>query len=239
MLVVGPRSVLDNVWTGHGRAVAAEPAGGREAGARARHCWPSCSATPPALDRAVEELSLSDRQAISIVRALVREPKVLILDEATSALDVETRDRLFAIVARLASEGTGVVFISHRMDEIEQLGDRITVMRSGDTVATVDRGSTSLRELVRLMTGAEHLTGEAGDRSARHNIGDEVLHARDLVLRPGARPIDFRLRAGEIVGLAGLEGHGQATFLLALRGQGGFGGAVLPAAGPGAADLAA
>ena len=169
----------------------------------------------------------------------MREPQVLILDEATSALDVETRDRLFAIVARLASEGIGVVFISHRMDEIEQLGDRITVMRSGDTVATVDRGSTSPRELVRLMTGAEHLTGDAGDRSARHDVGDEVLHARNLVLRPGARAIDFRLRAGELVGLAGLEGHGQATFLHALRGQSGFGGDVLGDGGPGTAHVAA
>ena len=226
VLVVGARSVLDNVWTGTDglwRTSTPEP----EKRRLAQELLTELLGTPPALDRAVEELSLSDRQAISIVRALAREPKVLILDEATSALDVATRDRLFAIVSRLAASGTGVVFISHRMDEIEQLGDRITVMRSGETVATVDRGSASLGDLVRLMTGAEHLTGEAGDRSARHQIGDTILEARELVLRPGAQPIEFRLGAGEIVGLAGLEGHGQATFLHALRGQTGFGGTVV------------
>ena len=83
---------------------------------------------------------------------------MLILDEATSALDVATRDRLFAMVARARRAGIGVIFISHRMDEIDEIGDRITVMRSGETVATLDRGSRPPRELVRLMTGAEHLT---------------------------------------------------------------------------------
>ena len=69
------------------------------------------------------------------MRALLREPKILILDEATSALDVATRDRLFAMIAGLAAQGVGVIFITHRMDEIEEIGDRITVMRSGETVA--------------------------------------------------------------------------------------------------------
>ena len=225
VLVVGPRSVLANVWTGTDGLVRARRSES-EKRERAKALLDELLGTAPPLDRAVEELSLSDRQAISIVRALVREPKVLILDEATSALDVATRDRLFAIVRRLASEGTGVIFISHRMDEIELLGDRITVMRSGDTVATVDRDSTTLRELVRLMTGADHLTGEAGERAARHVPGDEILHARGVQLRPGSAPIDFRLRAGELVGLAGLEGHGQTSFLLALRGEGSYAGAL-------------
>src|SRR6185437_9680408 len=92
------------------------------------------------LGMAAEELSLSDRQACGIVRALLRDPRILILDEATSALDVATRDRLFAMVGALSRQGVGVIFITHRMDEIERIGDRITVMRSGVTVGELDRG---------------------------------------------------------------------------------------------------
>jgi len=111
----------------------------------------------PLLGAVVDELSLSDRQACCIVRALLRRPRILILDEATSALDVATRDRLFALIGRLVAEGVGVVFITHRMDEIDQIGDRITVMRSGETVASLDRRSSTPQALVRLMTGADEL----------------------------------------------------------------------------------
>jgi ABC-type sugar transport system ATPase subunit len=234
VLVVGSRSVLDNVWVGTEglwRRGLPEP----ERRRRATELLEELLGTAPPLDRPVEELPLSDRQACSIVRALVREPRLLILDEATSALDVATRDRLFAIVHRLAAGGTGVLFISHRMDEVEELGDRITVMRSGETVATVDRGSTSMRELVRLMTGADHLVDSAADRAPRRAPGADVLEARGVRLRQGATPIDFHLKAGEVVGLAGLEGHGQDAFLHVLRGAARAGGEVVVAGPPPAA----
>jgi ABC-type sugar transport system ATPase subunit len=121
------------------------------------------------------------------------------------------------------------------MDEIEELGDRITVMRSGETVATVDRGSTSMRELVRLMTGADHLVDSAADRAARRAPGEGVLEARGVRLRQGAAAIDFHLRAGEVVGLAGLEGHGQDAFLHVLRGGARVEGEVLVVGPPPAA----
>src|SRR4029078_13203978 len=101
-----------------------------------------------------EELSLSDRQACGIVRALVRDPKILILDEATSALDVATRDGLFAIVGELSRRRVGVIFITHRMDEIEQIGDRITVMRSGITVAELERGDWTPQQMVGMLRGS-------------------------------------------------------------------------------------
>jgi ABC-type sugar transport system ATPase subunit len=231
VLVVGSRSVLDNIWIGteglwRGRLQEAERR------RRATELLEELLGTAPPLDRHVEELPLSDRQACSIVRALVREPRLLILDEATSALDVATRDRLFAIVHRLAAQGAAVLFISHRMDEVEELGDRITVMRSGETVATVERGAASMQELVRLMTGADHLVVESTDRSVRRELGENVLHARGVRLRPGTTPIDFELRAGELVGLAGLEGHGQDAFLHVLRGATRVEGEVLLAGPP-------
>src|SRR6185437_13533942 len=174
------------------------------------------------LSTVMEDLSLSDRQACSIVRALLRNPRILILDEATSALDVATRDRLFAIIGRLSGQGVGVIFITHRMDEITEIGDRITVMRSGDTVATLERGKWTVGELVRLMTGSDRLAeqGREEAESLATRRGGVVLSARGLRLRPGGEPIDVEVRAGELVGVAGLEGHGQTEFLEALWGAG-------------------
>ena len=173
---------------------------------------------PPGLDTRLEQLPLSVRQACAVARAVVREPRVLILDEATSALDVATRDHLFALLRRLCQNGVGVVFISHRMDEVEEIADRISVLRSGEVVATVERGEASSRELVRMMTGADHLADRATASVVRSPIGGVVLRADDLRLAESAAPIDVEIRAGEIVGVAGLEGHGQEPFLKALAG---------------------
>ncbi|HVN61713.1 MAG TPA: sugar ABC transporter ATP-binding protein [Gaiellaceae bacterium] len=225
VLVVGPRSIVDNVWVGKDGLLRKRISDG-EKRERAHALLEELLGVAPGLDRPVEQLSLSDRQAVAIVRALAREPKVLILDEATSALDVATRDRLFVIVRRLAGEGIGTIFISHRMDEIEEIADRITVMRSGNTVGTVARGAATMRDLVRMMTGGERLTGEASADVVRHELGDPVLVGKGVRLRPEAAPFDFEVRAGELVGLAGLEGMGQDAFIHALRGSH-FGGGTI------------
>jgi ABC-type sugar transport system ATPase subunit len=225
VLVVGPRSVLDNIWLGS-EGLLRTSLTTAEKRERAGALLEELLGRAPSLDRPVETLSLSDRQACAIVRALVRDPKVLILDEATSALDVATRERLFSIVGRLSREGVGTIFISHRMDEIEELGDRITVMRSGLSVATVVRGEATMRELVKLMTGGEHLTGEEAARPARSINAPVVLSGKGLRLRPDSAPFDFEIREGEVVGIAGLEGQGQDEFLHALRGASVFDGEV-------------
>ena len=202
VLVVEPRSVLENVWVGtDGLFRDRTPAAVKRE--RAGAILADLLGTAPPLDLPAEALSLSDRQACCIARALVREPRILILDEATSALDVATRDRLFAILRRLAGEGVGVIFISHRMDEIAEVGVRCTVMRSGETVATLERGDAGADELVRLMTGAEHLApAVAREQVARREPGRTLLRHGGL-----------EVRAGEMIGLAGLEGHGQDEFL--------------------------
>ncbi|MFL5847056.1 MAG: sugar ABC transporter ATP-binding protein [Solirubrobacteraceae bacterium] len=205
VLVVEPRSVLDNVWMGTD-GVLRNHLGADEKRRRAQEALDALLGSAPPLDLPVEQLSLSERQACCLARALVRDPKILILDEATSALDVQTRDRLFTLIRERTDGGTAVVFISHRMDEISEIGDRCTVMRSGETVGTLDRGDATAGELVRLMTGAEHLTGDVAERPHR-DPGRVVLQTPSLTLREG-----------EMVGLAGLEGHGQDAFLQSLAG---------------------
>jgi ABC-type sugar transport system ATPase subunit len=227
VLVVENRSVVENVWLGSEGLFRAgvAPAEKRE---RVSATLAALLTDPPPLDAIAGGLSLSDRQACVIARALVRDPQVLILDEATSALDAATRDNLFALLRRRTEAGGSVIFISHRMDEIEEIGDRLSVMRSGEMVGTFPRGELSSDAMVRLMTDADQLTEHVAAAARRPlEEGPIVLRTRDLRLAPLRPPIEVELRAGELVGLAGLEGQGQDRFLQALWGGPVAGGEVL------------
>ena len=226
VLIARKRSVLENIWMGT-EGIIRRGLSVRLQRDRAGDVLTSLLGAALPLDVSAGALSLSEQQACVIARALVREPRVLILDEATSALDIATRDRLFEMVRAVSANGAGVIFISHRMDEVETLGDRITVLRSGESVATLTREDATPSVLVHLMTGAERLIegGPVGTPADRR--GAVVITTSQLRLRPGSEPIDLAVRAGEIVGIGGLEGHGQDELLRALRGEAPWAGQVV------------
>jgi ABC-type sugar transport system ATPase subunit len=228
VLSVGSRSVLDNLWLGaDGTFKSKVPKA--EKIARAREVLEELLEHPPNLDTRVEDLSLSERQVCSVARALLRRPRVLILDEATSALDYDSRSRLFRVIGKLCDEGVGIVLITHRMDEIEEIGNRITVLRSGVTVGTVEDDNWTAGQLVKMMTGGEHLAQAEARIEAREHLhrAPVVLETRELVLAPDRTPINVQIRAGELIGLAGLEGQGQDGFLKSLAGLGTAAGQVV------------
>ena len=225
VLTVETQTVLENLWLGSDGLFATRRSK-REKQRLAREVLARLVEIPPSLDALVGDLELSDRQACAIARALLREPRLLILDEATSALDFDTRGRLFELLRQRSAEGVGVVLISHRMDEVREIADRLTVLRSGETVATLGDDWTT-PQLVALMTGSDRLTDRRTPASGERERGGVVLSTRSLRLAPECDPIDFTLRAGELVGLAGLEGQGQDLFIRALWGLPGAQGEVV------------
>jgi ribose transport system ATP-binding protein len=161
----------------------------------------------------VENLPLAQQQLVEIVRAVMREPDVLILDEPTSALSKHEVDWLFGVVRRLRDDGACVVFTSHRWSEVTDLANRITLFRNGTDVGTHDE--LSEEEAVKLMTGREVSTAYAEpDEKPDREV---LLEAEDLTA-PGLNGVSLSLHAGEILGVGGLEGQGQRELFHALFG---------------------
>ena len=163
----------------------------------------------------VRRLSLAVRQVVEIVRALSRHPRVLILDEPTSSLTEQEATELFTRVRQITAEGVGVIYISHRLEELAQIADRVTVMRDGRIVSAGLPVSTPLPELVRLMVGRE--VGE--EFPARQSTpGDLLLKVRNLTIPGRVEDVSFDVHAGEIVGVFGLVGAGRTELLRGLYG---------------------
>ena len=166
----------------------------------------------------VKDLALSRRQMVEIAKALARKPRILILDEATSALTAADVTRIYAVLKRLRAEGLALVYISHRMHEIAELADECTVFRNGRSVASYAAGTKTDAEIVELMIGRE-VSAAFPPRVPRvPGAGPPLLEASHVGWANRLNDISFRLHAGEVVGLGGLDGQGQRELLLALFG---------------------
>jgi len=165
--------------------------------------------------RRVEQLRPAAQQVVSIARALSHDVRLLVMDEPSAILDDEEIETLFEVVRRLTADGVAVVYISHRLDEIRRIGDRVTVLSDGRTTASGLPASTPTDRLVELMVGraVEQLYPQ---RPAAG--GDVVLEVRGLRRLPEVRDVTLDVRAGEVVGLGGLVGSGRTELLRAIYG---------------------
>jgi ribose transport system ATP-binding protein len=176
--------------------------------------------------RRVRDFGMAERQLIEIAKAVSSNLRVLLLDEPTSALSNRESRRLFEVITDLVASGVAVVYVSHRLPEVLEIADNITVLRDGRQVATVAADATSEPELARMMVG--RAVGPARSRSpaaqpsphpsAREPGADVALRAIGLGRPPRLQPIDLEIRAGEIVGVFGLVGAGRTRLARALFG---------------------
>jgi ribose transport system ATP-binding protein len=160
-------------------------------------------------------LGIAQQQMVEVARALSLNARILIMDEPTSALTRSEIRELFAVIRRLKSSGAGIIYISHRMEELQEIGDRVTVLRDGHSVATRNLREVSMGELIRLMVNRE-LKEQFPKRKTA--LGEELLRVEGLSQNGFLHNISFSLRRGEVLGLAGLLGSGRSRLARALFG---------------------
>lgn len=164
----------------------------------------------------VSELSIAERQFVEIAHGIKADAQIFILDEPTAALNAADVEILNAQIEKLKSARKAIIYISHRMDEIFSICDDVTVMKDGRHIATRPLSDLTPEHLIALMVGRE-----LGDLFPQRAVetGPVVMSCKDLRIRSGSKPLGFELRAGEILGFAGLEGQGQSLIVRSLFGQ--------------------
>jgi rhamnose transport system ATP-binding protein len=164
----------------------------------------------------VHALSMPEQQLVEIARALGAEARILIMDEPTASLSDQEVDRLFRVIGELKGQGVGIIYISHRLEELPQIADRVTALRDGALIGTRRMAETSRTELIRMMVGREL---SAVFPKSRVELGEIVLEARGVGHRAsGVKDVDLSVRAGEVLGLAGLVGAGRTELARILFG---------------------
>jgi len=169
--------------------------------------------------RVVSSLSVVEREAVEIANAMLLNPRLLILDEVTAPLDSDSVERLFELIAALKAQGMAIIFISHRLDEVIRISDRIVVLRDGTKVgdlAADDSGTE--REIIALMVGQPPSAPADDVMAAPVHAGEQLLAVRELSRRPHYDSISFEVARGEILGFAGLKGSGITEMLKGIFG---------------------
>ncbi|MDQ6932992.1 MAG: sugar ABC transporter ATP-binding protein [Candidatus Eremiobacteraeota bacterium] len=162
-------------------------------------------------------LSVAQQQMVEIAKALSKKARIMVMDEPTAALTEREIDKLFGIVQNLIAGGVGIIYISHRLEELPRIADRITVMRDGRVVETRNAADFSQADVIRAMVG-RRLDAHFPDLPIVSDDGPVVLDVVHLTREPAVRDVSFSLRAGEIVGLAGLVGAGRTEIVRAIAG---------------------
>ena len=207
-------SVAENIWLGR------EPRRGwfidrerQREGARASLQRLGVDIDP---DASVSTLSIAQQQMVEIAKALSLQARLLIMDEPTSSLGEADAARMLRVVQDLKREGVGILYISHRLDELDHIVDRVTVLRDGQYIATLDWQQTSIAEIVALMVGRE--LDQQFPPATRQPGTEVLLKVRGLQRKGVFGPVDFELRRGEILGFAGLVGAGRTEVARAIFG---------------------
>ncbi|WP_174523003.1 sugar ABC transporter ATP-binding protein [Herbiconiux solani] len=210
--VVDGLSIAENIFLGHEHA-----RGGitqrRKTARQAQQIMARLGHGSLSVNREVSSLSAANKQIVSMARALSHDTRLIVMDEPSAVLDSEEVKNLFRVVRELTAAGIAVIYISHRLEEIRQIGDRITVIKDGRTMATnLSVAETPTQDLIRLMTGR---TVENVFPAAQPLAPDApvVLSVKELGLRGVFEDVSFDVRAGEIVGLAGLVGSGRSEII--------------------------
>ncbi len=240
MSLIDAMSVVDNMFLGRELTRRGSGAQWLDRAAQLRRAREFCGQLDLGdldLERPVEDYSLSVKNRIEIAKALAWSARIFVMDEPTSALSEPEVVRFFELIGQLKARGCGIVYISHRMEEIYRLADRITVLRDGRYIGTSEASALPQSQLIRWMIGRE-LTTHFPPREAA--LGPERLRVEDLsVLAPGStstgsrrwlvRDVSLSVRAGEIVGIAGLQGSGNSDLFRGIFGAQGelAGGRVL------------
>ncbi|WP_341318087.1 sugar ABC transporter ATP-binding protein [Paraburkholderia sp. IMGN_8] len=156
----------------------------------------------------VGELSIAEQQLVEIARAVHTRARILVMDEPTTPLSSRETDRLFQLIRQLRAEGLAIIYISHRMAEIYELSDRVSVLRDGSYVGTLERAELSAESLVKMMVGRD-ISGFYRKQHSPYDPGKSVLSVRDMADGCRVRGCSLELHAGEVLGIAGLVGAGR------------------------------
>jgi ABC-type uncharacterized transport system ATPase subunit len=172
-------------------------------------------------DDLVETLEIGERQRVEIIKVLFRGAKILILDEPTAVLVPQEVEELFRNMRELKAEGHTIIFIDHKLDEVLEIADTITVLRAGKTIDTVSPADVTARDLAELMVGSELPTPETRESTVTDHVVIEAIDAaaNDDTGSPKMRGVTMKVHRGEILGIAGVEGNGQAELVEALMGM--------------------